>query len=61
MPPEHAARFEFRLLTLEESLQASQNPALDLPPDFIRAALTVVTSVSVPTKTKTWLLMLGEA
>ncbi len=38
MPPEHAARFEFRLLTLEESLQASQNPALDLSPDFIRAA-----------------------
>ncbi len=36
--PEHAARFEFRQLTLDETLQASQNPALDLTSDFIRAA-----------------------
>ena len=38
MTPEHARRFEFRLLTLEDALEASQNPALDLPSNFVRAA-----------------------
>ncbi len=38
MTPEHARRFEFRLLTLEDALEASQNPALDLPANFVRAA-----------------------
>ena len=38
MTPEHARRFEFRLLTLEDALEASQNPALELPSNFIRAA-----------------------
>lgn len=38
MPAEHATRFDFRRLSLEDALAAAQNPDLDMTTEFVRDA-----------------------
>lgn len=40
MPHEHAERFTFRRLDLDDALAAARDPALLLPEEFVRAALS---------------------